>query len=105
MFELQLYARPLLIAPVWMRSQSRSTAILGDEEPTDQVAPLPAHLLHNATRSESGHEFLGALNRNGGLPGSLPLSVSPYKPWIASTWREVRGAHAHEDAHPVCRRV
>ena len=48
-----------------LRMQSRSTAILGDEELTDQVAPLPAHLLHNATRSESGHEFLGALNRSG----------------------------------------
>ena len=45
--------------------QSRSTAILGDDELTEQVAPLPAHLLHNATRSESGHEFLGALNRSG----------------------------------------
>ena len=79
-------------------SQSRSTAILGDEEPTDQVAPLPAHLLHNATRSESGHEFLGALNRNGGFlavfcdPGLL-LAVSLVRLFIghclsaARRWR------------------
>ena len=46
--------------------QSRSIAMLGEDELQDSVG-LPAHLLHNATRSPSGHEFLAAVNRAGGV--------------------------------------